>query len=275
MLKQILNEKIVDILDLNRTEGDVGIEVEMELRRPLNGLEMFDGAWRIEHDGSLKVNGNEFVLKKPIIFSSVTETLDTLKSCLAHNKVSILPSIRAGVHVHLNMQQSTLKQVFNFLACYYPMETALTRFCGNGREGNLFCLRARDANGVIQTLEQVMKTGDIAYLDTDDLRYSALNLRSLFNYGTLEFRALATTPDLGLIPIWCQMIEKIKEYSEGIPVAWEPLSSISGDGGETWMRGIFGDELFAKLAYDGLEDDIIRDSRNVQYLISLMEGLDK
>lgn len=270
-MKQQFNEKVVDLLHLKPTEGDVGIEIEMELEDEPPITQDFKNHWKLEGDGSLKVNGVEFVLKKPVKFSRVPKLLETLRTNLEKNDMEIMDSMRAGVHIHLNMQQSTMKQVMNLLCCYYPMETALTRFCGNGREGNLFCLRARDANGVISEIESAIKLNDLGVLNTDRLRYAALNVRSLFNYGTVEFRALNTTPDLGLIEDWVLMIQKLKEYSESVKSNWDPLYSISGDGPKEWMRGVFGNELFKKLDYPDLEADVIKDSRNIQYLVSLTE----
>ena len=269
-MKQLLDTKIVDLLDLKHTKGDVGIEIEMELETPYISTKPFKNVWRLEGDGSLKVNGVEFVLKKPVEFSYVGTLIDNLKVKLKENDMTILPSIRAGVHVHVNMQQSTLGQMYNMLGCYYPMETVLTRFCGNGREGNLFCLRSRDAAGALKRLELSIKQEALHYLDTDDIRYAALNIRSLFNYGTLEFRALATTPDLGLIEDWTKMVQKLKEYSERVNSCWDCMYHISGNGGRSWLMEVFGPELFAKLDYPDLERDIIRDSRNCQYLNSLI-----
>lgn len=269
-MKQLLDTKIVDLLDLKHTKGDVGIEIEMELETPYNTNAPFKNVWRLEGDGSLKINGVEFVLKKPVEFSYVGTLIGKLKANLKENDMTILPSIRAGVHVHVNMQQSTLGQMYNMLGCYYPMETVLTRFCGNGREGNLFCLRSRDAAGVLKRVELSIKNESLTYLDTDDIRYAALNIRSLFNYGTLEFRALATTPDLGLIEDWCKMVQKLKEYSERVNSCWDCMYHISGNGGRSWLMEVFGPELFAKLDYPDLERDIIRDSRNCQYLNSLI-----
>lgn len=269
-MKQLLNHKVVDYLDLNPTKGDVGIEIEMELQYPHETIVPFKNTWRLEEDGSLKFNGVEFVLKKPVKFGYVPKLISDLKAKLDDNNMTILPSIRAGVHVHVNMQESTIGQMYNMLSCYYPMETVLTRFCGDGREGNLFCLRSRDAGGVLKRIEKSLINQNLSYLDTDDIRYAALNIRSLFNYGTLEFRALATTPDLGLIEDWCKMVQKLKEYSEGIKNSWECMYHISGHGGRSWLMEVFGPELFAKLDYPELESDIIRDSRNCQYLNSLI-----
>ena len=271
-MKQQFNNKVVDLLNLKDTKGDVGIEIEMELQKSNADPTKFQDSWRLEDDGSLKVNGVEFVLKKPVKFEDVPPLIDNLKYNLDASDMKIRPSIRAGIHIHVNMQQSTMKQVYSMICAYYPMESALTRFCGNGREGNLFCLRARDASGVVQTLETSLEQNDLMYLNTDNLRYAALNIRSLFNYGTLEFRALATTPELDLIVDWCRMLQKLKEYSHKLKNNWEPLHSISGDGPRKWMQDVFGPELFAKLDYPELEEDVIKDSRNIQYLVSLTEG---
>lgn len=267
----MLNNKVVNYFDLSSTKGDVGIEIEMETKAVALFPDSVEKDWRIESDNSLKGYGYELVLKTPIAKHKVPDLIKELRQNLAVAGITINPSIRAGVHIHLNMQKRTLRQVYRLMACYFPLETVLTRFCGNGREGNLFCLRARDAEYMLTAIEKSLVDKDIYTLRTNKLRYSALNLQSLFNFGSVEFRGLATQPDLDNISPWVDIISALEKYSNSLDSVWDNAAAISGNGPREWMKSVFGEDLAQLLDYPELEEDIIEDMRRCQMLCYTME----
>lgn len=264
---------IRDTIGLNKTLGDYGVEIEIEATDPVDWCELEEkdfGGWRVDEDGSLKKNGLEFILRKPVTYLSVPTALEELHNCLIEEDIEIDPSIRAGVHIHMNVQEFTEEDLCKFLSVYYPLETVLTKYCGNGRENNLFCLRARDAEGVCFYLDSYAENRNIFSLRTDSLRYSALNLQSLFLYGSIEFRALNTPTDVRDIWEWVKIIETLKKSALAQPTPWHSMMQISGEGGDTFLSQMLGEEFAKKLYYPGAEVDIMRDSRNIQ---SFLYGL--
>jgi len=273
-----LNRQVMDVFATGKTAGQVGIEVEAETNRPMFNRDFaeIEKHWKLEKDGSLKKNGVEFVLNKPIFFHQVSPYVGKLLSDIDDQGVKINKSIRAGVHIHLNMQTQTMEELFKLVLCYYIFEPLLTRFSGDGREGNLFCLRAKDAAFQIQKIEDVFEDGVINNLYTNELRYSSLNLQSLFKFGTVEFRSLATVPDLSNIPVWCEIIHKLRDFSFSQKDYWEIVAKLSGEGYENYTKTAFGEDLWEVLNYDGAEVDMVESCRNVQYLAHLMQkGLEK
>lgn len=272
----MFDKKVVDYFALSPKEGEVGIEIEMELSRLLTKKSSRPPVWRVESDGSLRGYGYEFVLDQPIPRDKVEKTISELKTYLKEiEKNKILPSIRAGVHIHLNVQSMTVGQVLNFMMCYYLLETALLRTCGENREGNLFCLRNQDANYSVFALENVINEQSFYNARHDSYRYSALNFQSLFTYGSLEFRSLATQPDLNNIQPWVEVLLQLKESSTNIKDPLNTLLDISGDGPAQWAKKILG-EHFEKLEYPEMEIDIMRNLREVQIAMhSLSEGMNK
>lgn len=268
----MLDNKIIQKYPfLKKTKGQVGIEIEMEMEVPLKVSGGFPTLWNIENDSSLKVNGIELVSKKPIEIASVESCIKVLRTHLSHTKQLIRPSIRAGVHIHLNVQQFTTRQLYILMACYYLMETPLTKFCGDGREDNLFCLTMKDTPYISTKLEKSLQNGSLDYLQTDDLRYSALNFQSLFKFGSVEFRALATDTKLERISPWVSLLSRLMEYSLLVDDPWEELLSTSGMGGREWLKGVFGEELFKLIDYEGIDIDVQEDAQNVQHLIYKMK----
>ena len=210
-----------------KTSGDLGVEVEVEgvdLPRP-------DKYWITEHDGSLRGEAREYVLKKPMSAEGVAAALTYLDKCYIDEGTEVFESVRAGVHVHVNVQDLTVVQLYTFMTAYIILEDLLTKFCGEYREGNLFCLRVRDADYLLYMLERVAVNKEYNAFNTDMLRYAAMNVKSLSTYGSLEFRAMRGTRDLLVINSWANILmgirDKAKEFeSPKALVEWIKVNSM-------------------------------------------------
>lgn len=263
----MLNKKIMDFYGHKKVTGDVGIEVEMEVSKSWFGKDKrFDKVWRVDHDGSLKNIGYECVLRKPCKIFDVDENISLIKHFLIKNNSEVQPTIRAGVHIHLNVQDLTFEEVLNLSILYYILENPIVKFCGENRVGNLFCLRARDAEYVIEVLNKFISNLNPQYLNSDSIRYAALNFTSLHKYGSLEFRSMETRKDLSGIKEFAEIVLRLKEKAKEVPLK-EILDKVSFAGPSIWAEEMLGEKYFKLLKYDNMEDDIMDDMRLVQPLI--------
>lgn len=206
---------IKDLINVGAVEGDVGIEVEMEgmqLPKELRG-----SMWRVEHDASLGGHDNaEYVLRRPAKLSKVGEALTQLSRKFKDFESTLQPSVRAGVHVHLNVQQMELTEVANLVTLYLVVEDLLLEVCGEGRQSNLFCLKGCEAEYMLYRAAEFFKTKELGYIADDEIRYSGINLAAIPKYGSVEFRSLRTPTDLSEIDIWVKSLHHLsvvaKEY---------------------------------------------------------------
>lgn len=193
-----------------KVAGDVGIEIEVEGRRLPRLLKY----WRNEQDGSLRGPENiEYVLAKPATLPQAKIALKYLGMAYKENNTEVHDSVRAGVHVHVNVQHMTIVQLYNFITTYLILEELLIKYCGETREGNLFCLRAQDADYLITRLKQAARERRFRILVDDALRYASINVKALGTYGSLEFRAMRGTKDLDAIYTWAEILVGIREAS--------------------------------------------------------------
>ena len=269
----MFNNVVRDYLDLSPCSGAFGVEIEMELSRPLTNTffeKMGEADWGVETDGALRGYSCELVLDRPKSLVGVESSVQSVRDILEGVNNTILPSIRAGVHIHMNMQGATVGQIYKFLMCYYPIETVLLRQCGFGRQGNLFCLGARDAAYTMQVLEESVRDMHFGGLRTTNLRYSAMNFQSLFKYGSVELRALATTPDLSNIVTWCKVLRNVKTYAFSVENCWDNMGKISRDGPASYLKDVVGEEFMPMFEYEGMDRAIVQDMRNVQSVCHLL-----
>lgn len=247
-------------LGLRKVDGHVGIEIEVE------GCSLPEGndLWSCVADGSLRGESGEYVLKQPCKDTDIDKVLNNLKVHFAKNHSEVYDTYRAGVHVHLNVQDLTVNQLFNLVTLYYIFEECLVDFCAKSRRGNHFCLRAKDAEYIIRAMVAACEVGNLKALRTDDLRYSSLNITSLFKYGSVEFRSLETPKNFDRVGEWAKILNQLRLAA----IKWEnPLQVIGkfSDGELAgFVNGVFGDYDYVILNNPGWEAKVKEGVFNAQ-----------
>lgn len=181
-----------------KTNEKIGIEVELEKVRFKDGNNP-PPYWTVTNDGSLKVNGAEFII---CCYSNKTKpVIKILKDSLEKSDCSS----RTSVHIHLNIDNLTPTQIILFAYYYMLFEIPLIKFSG-GRFSNFFCVPLHEWwSGDPNTILKWSK-------------YSAINVlprlhrddgRSL---ATIEFRQMRGNINEDYIQNWVDLIVKIKHY---------------------------------------------------------------
>lgn len=223
-------------------EGEVGIEVELEGENlPTNIPKLSSQSkkhWTVTNDGSLRGDAYEYVLAAPVVRKEVDEALDQLYRKL--DSATLLDSGRAGVHVHINVREMTMTQMFTFALLYLVFEKVLVKFCGESREGNLFCLRISDAEYLSMALTNAIKTSRFDRLSSDDLRYASINFTALRKYGSLEFRAMRSPVSKEVIKQWVDILLSLKDAALRFNDPEELMLGVSSHGGYDFARQNLG-----------------------------------
>jgi hypothetical protein len=253
---------------LPKRDGDVGIEIEIEGGH-LPGQGPEGGDWVAEGDGSLRGQGMEYILRRPVMRDKVPAVLKQLKDYLAQVGAILKPSDRCGVHIHLNMQTWTLNQVMTFICLYMVVEDHLVRWCGEDRVGNLFCLRGRDAEYIIEVLVDLKKHGHFVFPRWNRaMRYSAINLVALKKFGSLEFRSMRTPDDIEDIEKWVGLLWAVREASRDFSHPAAVVEGISAaGGGEEFLDMVFGPALAAELINPDTTEMLYEGARLIQEVV--------
>ena len=238
-------------------KGALGVEIEVEGDcLPYRGLE----GWRCEDDGSLRGESMEYVFEGPTPTNLAKQRVREL--CAALEGCDIQDSGRGGIHVHVNIRKLTQKQVKTFILLYLLYERTLMQFCGEGRVGNLFCLRMEDAEGLFFELRQAFERDNLMLLDTDNIRYASINCKAIAQYGSLEFRGMASTIDAERIITWIDLLLDLRKAAQEMDIR-EVFAEGSKIGFKKLAKGIFS--KFSELP-NGIEKDAKACMRRVQLL---------
>jgi hypothetical protein len=181
-----LTDTVYKSFGKNKKEHDdlLGVEIELEGR---TGFPRDIDSWISTKDGSLKsAYSIEYILDKPMLKDKCFAAIEELFGCIKRHGTEVADTGRAGIHVHLNVGHMTNKQLWTFVTCWFVLEELVTdMMSGEGRSGNHFCLRAVDAEALLDSISKYLSTGDRTHISVDDIRYSALNLCSLRKFGSL------------------------------------------------------------------------------------------
>src|SRR5574337_129300 len=259
-----------------KVTGDIGLEIEVEgANLPL----MPSNIWRVDRDGSLRGESYEYVFKRPLNLDGVKAGLDELSKHYAAARSVHRESFRAGVHVHINCQEMTITKLFNYITLYLIFETFFIRWCGPSRLGNLFCLSTSDADFMIDqlrlTVRKVCRDKNIVHLlrfiqQEDMIRYASMNLAALHKYGSLEFRAMRSTPNFHLIYFWAKTLLKLRDVAESYENPLKIIHDFSVSGVSSFIIKVLGEELcteFLPTSVSYMSDitDGVRNAQEIAY----------
>lgn len=249
-------------------KGEVGIEIECEGHNLLQDPSKW---WKGIADGSLRGESIEYILRAPIDRAKVLESLDLLSKELAQHGSRVDESYRTSVHVHLNAQPMKMRHVFNQICLYLILEDILVEYCGKERIGNVFCLRASDAEGMIDRIRRAIKKGEYANMGQDGMRYAAINTKALADHGSLEFRAFRGTVDPKLINQWVEILLEIKDAAMKYDNPQQICVDFSVLGPKGFVQKVFtADNQRTILAYPNVEKrlfDGVRLAQDIAYSI--------
>lgn len=193
----------------------IGLEFENEFKTSFD-LPQIPG-WRMHGENSLRDFGFEYVLSPPQkleLAKKMTEELFELIDA-AKGKRKMSNSIRTSTHVHFDVTRYTWLDLMNFASTYWILEGLLGHFCGDSRQGNLFCLRLKDAMHTQQSIISAIHNKNPWSFDvsTESYRYASLNFAAVPKFGSLEFRLMRGVSSAKPALQWIDTLESIKQFA--------------------------------------------------------------
>ena len=194
--------------------GDIGIEIECEGenlgRRP-------PVPWQAHHDGSLRGEECiEYITNGPVPYGESLKALENLQKYCIKNRSIIEDSHRTSVHIHINILPLTLRELYNFMVLYLVMEDVLVEYSGGKeRVGNLFCLRASDAEYQVDILARAAQNFKFNDFARQEFRYASMNVCSVSKFGSLEFRSHRGLINPDIIYAWVRTLMGLRDQAQG------------------------------------------------------------
>ena len=199
--------------------GTIGLELEIEGRNLINNSgDLFDitgpttaARWLAKSDGSLRNGGIEYVLSVPC---AVDETADLVKGLFKKFKSAgsrIENSNRCSTHVHINVGEQRINVLTSILILWAVFEEQLIKWHGINRTRNHFCLGFKDSNTTLNMWKTLLRHGQLPREEGG--KYSALNILTLWRFGSFEFRCGQEPNDPEKVIIWAKFLHYFVKYA--------------------------------------------------------------
>lgn len=240
--------------------GDYGIEIEIEGEN----LPLEITGWKIEEDPSLRGDfpnsKAEYVLPRPLNLDAIPGRLELINTAMKTYKSKPKFSYRCSTHVHRNVQELTKAELAAFLYTSVLVEPFMELFVDEDRIANRFALRFRDSTFTLDVIARFCEGGSFEHIHIGNgYRYASVNLDSVRNYGSVEFRMLHGTVDAKEIFNWVSLIDCIYKFS---------LRKTPKDIQKAFLKGDFLSQVFGDLHKDKFA--LVEKELKWQYSISLM-----
>lgn len=223
--KMLLDRPVSDDIAVHPTGRSIadafGIEVELEgvnVRTESMSIMQY---WSMHEDGSLRAqiagrnNGKgqtvEYVSRFPYSQADTQKSLKALFDYLTSPGVTVYPSYRTSIHVHVNFGLETWRTVYNFITLAIIFDELFVSTTGEHRIGNNFCLRFIDAESPIESLATSIRRYGNIFEFQSNMRYSSVNFAALRKFGTVEFRSLECTTDYNRVVRWIATLQQLKK----------------------------------------------------------------
>jgi len=198
-----------------------GIEIELEGLNIRTEKPNVRKLWGMHEDGSLRaqIAGRaggvgqtcEYVSITPLTEEQALESLKTLFDFLTSPDVTVFPSYRTSIHVHVNCARETWRTIYNYITLAIIFDELFVSQSGEHRIGNNFCLRFVDAEAPVEELaKSIAQYGNLKGVP-QHMRYSSTNFASLYKFGTVEFRSMECHTDFERVKKWIKTLQKLKE----------------------------------------------------------------
>lgn len=228
-----------------------GVEMELEgckVQLPATGGTNVVGEYRLpvgikaHEDRSLRNGGIELVTS-PLKGAALENAVEYI--CTLANRAGWVPSNRAGVHVHVDVQQFTLEQYLNLIGLYVLLEPCFFKAIDTNRAGSIYCKSWYQAGSWTQLRDVVDRIRSIGWFNMPS-RYFGLNINATRKYGTIEFRHMQSTTDYKSVINWINTIGKAYIYARDNPISADMVRALTP---EELVVKVFGDNSLADYEY--------------------------
>lgn len=282
LLSKSVADLFLNVRGGRKSEG-FGVELEMEGVRVgpsiLNtqgqeGLSVtVQNSWSTHRDGSLRVYEGyepcEWVFRAPLGLAESKRSVEDLFTLLRYARSRIICSNRTSCHVHYNVQTRKVYEVLNLFILFTILEDILGAYCGEDRNGNLFCLSSRHASRTIHQIQTSLERGTLSI--PRDERYASLNMCSLGKFGTVEYRGMRGLDSAESVNKWLDIISLLGNYAfNSIENPALLIEQVSAQGPVGFVREVLGNYYEEVVGAEMSEDYI---AHSVYEGLRLTQGL--
>lgn len=250
----------------------VGIEIECCVPHTISHNSIY---WESVSDGSLRNGGYEHRYKQPVYGQDIIESLGEIEDFLG-SYISDYPfDSNTSTHIHIDVRELQSFELASLLIYWVIFEKVIFKAFAPDRWDNNFCCpheKAFDSINSTQDLYRRLSSGLNPHRYSRSGRYSAMNLESILQRGSIEFRLFNGEYRKEQLLLWINTLLSIKRASvETRENQWRPYINMKGRALEPFINRIFGEELGNSLVYKGIFEDVEKGINTARFIANHRE----
>lgn len=189
----------------------IGIEIEAE-NIPYTYEDMSKKLyyWDIVNDGSLRNFGAEFITVK-LKGRDIILALEELNNFFITHKITPTYTDRTSVHIHVDARYLLFDQLKALILLYLVYEPLFFTKIGKNRDCSNYCIPFYKNTNGLEKLSYLFKASDneealLNFVVANSVKYEAMNLKSLNEHGSIEFRHHYGSHDKAELIPWIQAL---------------------------------------------------------------------
>lgn len=262
----------------------VGIEIELENLAEYGGHWQHSiqesGLWKVVRDGSLRNAGLEFIMSaadgSPVKGGDIIRALAVFKRSMAkymRNYPEPVCSCRTSLHVHMDVRDLELHELKKLILLYAVFEDIFFAWADPTRRDNNYCRSMGLNSDISERMAGILAIPDgdggahLANHLAAGNKYDAMNLLSVRQRGSLEFRLMRGTYDIDVMLKWVNILLAMKLASRDANIIIDSFpEDMSQRGIPNLVNLVFG-EWGEELNAHATDIDILRGVRKAQDLL--------
>ena len=181
----------------------LGVEIEAENPETLN-IEQKE-IWYQVGDGSLKINGKEFIFRRPVASKDIFYCLKLIEP----NLKNALFNIRTGFHVHTDVTRLESLKILSIILHSYLCESLLFQF-KQERYASPFCTPITDMLSIDNFFNLLKLDHGAIFVNT---KYISINVRTISTKGSIEYRLFPATNNINDYIDYINAVLCIRKYA--------------------------------------------------------------
>jgi hypothetical protein len=254
---------VKDYLGKRGKKGDQGLELEVEASEPLPEIDTEHWVTKLEPSlrGGERGMAKEYISKGILQAYQVPRAIAFLSKTLEDPKLKVMKdSKRTSFHVHNNVLYHEPNHLWTSICAYWLCENVLFSRLPGHRQGNHFCLRLSDAEGVLRDCIKDLKGGTpFSSFNNNSIRYAGQNLAAITKFGSIEYRGMEGTTEGERLSEWSS---ELLSLTSKVPTLWDTpdkmMDEYYAQGAAHFLGRIFSSKFLEpifKVDYRGMMEE--------------------
>lgn len=231
----------------------VGFEAELEnFPLPHGKVNKLLSYFNWKEDGSLRGNyAYELYFPRPLRGYELEKAINVLYDSIAYGELDT-PDLthRMSTQVHIDVRDLTARELMKMVIIFTILENVLFHFTGYARKDNAYCTPVSESASMRYDIGAVFEGTPSEHTIFDRTmnmcdhfcKYSSINLHSVIQRGSVEFRQMPGEINKNKIVNWICVLQKIKQYAKTSDEDFlEIPRNISSMGPSSFVKKVLGE----------------------------------